>query len=387
MKTIKIKLTLLVVVLCSCIAFGQNLIDSNSWVPGANTNQIDGFGTIGSPSENIIETAFGPANTPVTVWRVIPSSSNIYRGLVTKPNFNSSQIIPQRDYRFTVWIKLINGNGGRIVAQIRGANDTHFLNASDANAQAAYFNWGAVPAAEGWYLMVCFINGMNNTDLNLYDNDKGFWNPSNNKVIGLSGPGQYRFNTTSPNFDLAYTLLNEGGANENMMFYNPRLEEVNGSMPTISELITQDTNPDTGGGGEGGLWSSNGNNIHYIDGKVGIGTSNPDQPLTVNGQIHATEVKVDANVPAPDYVFYKDYDLKSLEEIKAYIDQYGHLPNIPSAKEIEANGIKLGLMNMKLLEKIEELTLYILEHDKKQKQQAQKQQQLELRIKALENQN
>nr|WP_299073828.1 tail fiber protein [uncultured Allomuricauda sp.] len=97
------------------------------------------------------------------------------------------------------------------------------------------------------------------------------------------------------------------------------------------------------------------------NGDVGIGTTTPDAKLTVKGDIHAEEVKVDLSVPGPDYVFKEDYDLKPLEEVQNYIKANGHLPNIPSAKEMEENGIQLGEMNMKLLEKIEELTLYVIE--------------------------
>jgi len=107
-------------------------------------------------------------------------------------------------------------------------------------------------------------------------------------------------------------------------------------------------------------------------GNVGIGTSTPDAKLTVKGNIHAEEVKVDLNVPAPDYVFKKGYDLKSLEDVQNYIQKHGHLPNIPSAKEMEDNGIDLGVMNMKLLEKIEELILYTVEQEKKLKRQEEK---------------
>ncbi len=87
----------------------------------------------------------------------------------------------------------------------------------------------------------------------------------------------------------------------------------------------------------------------------------PDAPLTVFGQIHATEVKVTTTVPGPDYVFEKEYRLMPLNEIKAYVEANKHLPEIPSAKEMDENGIQLGEMNLKLLQKIEELTLHLID--------------------------
>ncbi|WP_442845054.1 hypothetical protein [Leeuwenhoekiella sp. H156] len=97
------------------------------------------------------------------------------------------------------------------------------------------------------------------------------------------------------------------------------------------------------------------------NGRVGILTVNPDAELTVKGDIHAEEVRVDLSVPAPDYVFKSDYKLKSLEEVKKYIEENGHLPEIPSGIELEDKGIAVGEMNMLLLKKIEELTLYQLQ--------------------------
>lgn len=100
--------------------------------------------------------------------------------------------------------------------------------------------------------------------------------------------------------------------------------------------------------------------------RIGIGTSNPDSKLTVAGNIHAKEVKVDLNIPAPDYVFANDYNLRTLQEVESYINQNRHLPEIPSAKEFEKNGIQLAEMNMSLLKKVEELTLYIIKMEKNQ---------------------
>ncbi|AXT52113.1 hypothetical protein D1818_15160 [Aquimarina sp. BL5] len=105
------------------------------------------------------------------------------------------------------------------------------------------------------------------------------------------------------------------------------------------------------------------------DGNLGIGTTNPDAKLTVKGNIHTQEVKVDLNgAVAPDYVFLEDYNLKSINEVEAYINDQGHLPNIPSAAEMEQNGIELKQMNLNLLEKIEELTLYTIAQEKEIKE-------------------
>lgn len=84
-----------------------------------------------------------------------------------------------------------------------------------------------------------------------------------------------------------------------------------------------------------------------------------------SGTIYAKEIYLlYGGFPFPDYVFHKDYKLKSLSEVAAYIKQNNHLPNVPSAKEVEEKGIGSAEMQVKLLEKIEELTLYLIEQDK-----------------------
>jgi len=105
--------------------------------------------------------------------------------------------------------------------------------------------------------------------------------------------------------------------------------------------------------------------------RIGAGTGNPSKALEVNGVVRSKEVLVEATGWA-DFVFEDDYDLMSLAEIEQFVKQHGHLPEVPSAKEVEENGIGLGEMNALLLQKIEEMTLHMIE--------------LEKRLKELENQ-
>jgi len=101
----------------------------------------------------------------------------------------------------------------------------------------------------------------------------------------------------------------------------------------------------------------------YINGNVGIGTNMPTEKLSVKGNIRAQEIKVES-ANWPDYVFAKDYGLPSLGEVETSIRKNGHLPGIPSALQVSKEGISLGEMNGKLLQKIEELTLYLIEQNK-----------------------
>lgn len=110
------------------------------------------------------------------------------------------------------------------------------------------------------------------------------------------------------------------------------------------------------------VWSQNGDDAHYDQGNVGIGLSSPQYNLDVGGTIRAEEVRVEL-VNGPDYVFDADYDLKSLREVKDFIEVNQHLPGIPSALQMNERGIGLSEMNKLLLEKIEELTLHTIKQE------------------------
>jgi hypothetical protein len=101
------------------------------------------------------------------------------------------------------------------------------------------------------------------------------------------------------------------------------------------------------------------------NGNVGIGTIDTKGfKLGVNGKIAAEEVKVAIYNNWSDFVFLDDYKLPTLQEVEKHINEKGHLKDIPSAEEVEKNGIYLGEMNAKLLQKIEELTLYTIQQQK-----------------------
>lgn len=110
-----------------------------------------------------------------------------------------------------------------------------------------------------------------------------------------------------------------------------------------------------------------GGNVN-VSGKLLIGTTNvscteQDYSLAVNGRIGAKELKIEnSSCYWADYVFEEDYELMPIDELDCYIDEYGHLPNIPSQEEVENNGgMDVGEMQGLLLAKVEELTLYMLE--------------------------
>ncbi|WP_257668270.1 hypothetical protein [Parapedobacter tibetensis] len=105
--------------------------------------------------------------------------------------------------------------------------------------------------------------------------------------------------------------------------------------------------------------------------------------IEVNGRVRAKEVKVET-ANWPDYVFHEDYALPTLPELEAYIKRHGRLPGIPSAQEAETEGIDLGEMNRKLLEKVEQLTLYLLAQEKQLKANDEREREQNQRMEQLE---
>ena len=167
-------------------------------------------------------------------------------------------------------------------------------------------------------------------------------------------------------------------------------EDAAGNTSLVSNTETVVTNS---GGGVVDYTSENSNMVTvdwtardlFADRNVGIGTTDTQgYMLAVAGNVIAEGVKVELQGNWPDFVFEPGFDLKDLEEVKRFIDKNGHLPNIPSAIQVQQEGIDLGSMNAKLLQKIEELTLYLLEQDAKIKHLEEENNQINSLLKRVE---
>ena len=241
---------------------------------------------------------------------------------------------------------------------------------------------------QGWTVADETLTGTNTVVLpykNTFGGDVSFtggiWNNAGNVGIGTSSPGQklevnghvqVDGQVIAPNGGFR-VWSNTGDTLNNAPWYG--LGNSNLALPS--------------GQGYGavqlaGFWGLNfrtgsGQIVMTNAGNVGIGTAKPTAKLAVAGNIQAYDVMVQTGWA--DYVFDSAYDLRPLTSIASYIQQNKHLPNIPSAEEVAKNGIALGEMNKKLLEKVEELTLYLISQNEKVKKQEEESKQQKEQIK------
>ena len=208
-------------------------------------------------------------------------------------------------------------------------------------------------------------------------------NNSGNVGIGTTNP-ETKLSVISPESDVLHISKSTGDPGDNIY-----LAFSHGGVTSSSNVRARiGTNIKPGGAGRltfhtGGIGTTPERMRIDENGNVGIGVINPFAKLEVDGTIVSEEVKVQV-VSGPDYVFESDYDLFPLADTKKYIEANRHLPEIPSAKEMEENGITLGEMNMLLLKKIEELTLHLIEKDEQIKSQEELMTQVLKRMDLLE---
>jgi hypothetical protein len=153
----------------------------------------------------------------------------------------------------------------------------------------------------------------------------------------------------------AHTTINHGGNGEVL-----RLDGVNPNIGFYQSGVYRSFLSQSGTELFMGV---NGGKLHLDATQIAIGTTSTladAYKLTVSGKILCEELKVELYGNWPDYVFHDDYELTPLDELKTFIQTNNHLPDIPKAEEVAKEGIEVGEMNRKLLEKVEELTLYVI---------------------------
>ncbi|OXB18820.1 hypothetical protein [Flavobacterium reichenbachii] len=126
--------------------------------------------------------------------------------------------------------------------------------------------------------------------------------------------------------------------------------------------------------------------VNFLNNNMGIGTNTPSYKLDVCGTIRAQEVKVDLQgTCVPDFVFKNDYKLMDLNTLEKFVKTNQHLPEISPENEMIENGLNIKEFQMKLLQKMEEMTLYVIEQNKKNEKQEQKIKILEAEIKKIKS--
>ncbi|CAG2532863.1 hypothetical protein MAR621_03057 [Maribacter dokdonensis] len=358
MNTYKNFLAALVIVLFYQLIGAQtNLIDSSTWSIGIGSTV--GFAAYGpdAESERILDTT--PLGQPGVLWMSVPdgSTSNTPDG-----GYYSDfvDIDPTKTYRFSVWMKKTGDDIGNsyLGLYIQNSSGGHTTFRLDGTLNTNPYFWsGDLPILNKWFLIVAYVHPgiYGGADQGgIYDPVTGTKVNSHAVVDFKFGPGSIRL----MNRGILYG--NRNNSTNRQFYWNPTIYEVNGQEPAISEML----NLSGAGGGSGSqLWTQSGNDIYFDTGNVGIGTSDPDTfKLAVNGNVRTQEIRVET-ANWPDYVFRNDYQLPSLNTVKNFIEKRGHLPSIPPASELTREGLELGEMNKLLLQKIEELTLYILERE------------------------
>lgn len=201
-----------------------------------------------------------------------------------------------------------------------------------------------------------------------------YWIRSGNKMFNVGDSVGLNLLTPTERLDIGGSVR-AYGAKFNMTGQNPQVDFLLADAPKAFIQLSGTTGDNLRMGTISGntvgkfIVRTNGGDRMFVDGSGNVSIGTPDVAagyrLNVLGKIISEEIRVELKSAWPDYVFSNKYQLKPLEEVEAYIQRENHLPNIPSATEVEKDGLHLGAMQTKMMEKIEELTLYIIEMNKR----------------------
>ena len=338
----KIYFTIAAMIVASQFSFGQ-------WTNGTNINNTNtGNVGIGTTTPLSLLTVSGNNNN-ANPGNTATFSSNIGSGTVLGNQINISSST-------TSWGLLAGYDGSGVASTAyHGANAGYLMNVQSGPLFLGTSNLAqmTINSAGNIGIGTTSPTGKFQVQQGSYDLLTG----STSVDIGL--------NSTTGGWTRAFRVVNASGSNgqNGGAFGVVGL----GAIPSYAYMAIPTADP-TG---------YNSTKILVLDnsGNVGIGLATPKNKLDVNGTIHSKSVLVDLNGWS-DYVFKKDYQLPSLSEVKAYIDQNQHLPGIPSEQEMIKNGLDVSEMNKMLTKKVEELTLYLIEKEDQENTQNEKIKQL-----------
>ncbi|MDL5514708.1 hypothetical protein QSE00_23055 [Arenibacter sp. M-2] len=307
--------TAFILLFVSFTGHGQNnLIDPSSWTVG--TGDINGFTIYGAGSENERILYDDPYGNTSVVWVAKPEGNGTSDGGVYSPYAN---IDPAKTYRLSIWIKKTGSQEGTTyfglnIMDSQGQQVAQEFISNSINSNPYFFPGQDFPELDKWYLLIAYVHPntySGNSLAKVYDGETG------QELSGLTildfkfGPGAVRIRNRA-------LLWGDTNVGDKQYYWNPAIYEVNGQEPTIEALL----NIDVDNGGSTNVWSTNGNNINFSLGNVGIGTTDPGTwKLAVNGKIRAKEIKVETTWA--DYVFEDGYNLPSLEEVRRHIQEKG----------------------------------------------------------------